>query len=133
MNAKHCSPVKLERRVLFLKVDSSVWSNQLLYYKGEILAKINQFLEDNYIKDIKFILGQGFQNVARPAVYSSKTECLQIPSVTPAEEKGLQSYFSHISDEHLRKAIIRVEEKSLDWKNYMPKELSKNVLYVQRI
>ena len=113
VNAKHCSPVKLERRVLFLKVDSSVWSNQLLYYKGEILAKINQFLEDNYIKDIKFILGQGFQNVARPAVYSSKTECLQVPSVTPAEEKGLQSYFSHINDEHLREAIIRVEEKKL--------------------
>ena len=36
-----------------------------------------------------------------------------LPTLTPAEEKGLQSYFSHISDEHLRKAIIRVEEKKL--------------------
>lgn len=113
VNAKHCSPVKLERRILFLKFDSSVWSNQLLYYKGEILAKINLFLEDNYIKDIKFILGQSFKDVMRPAVYSSKTDCLPIPSVTPAEEKGLQRYFSHISDEHLREAIIRVEEKKL--------------------
>ena len=25
-NAKHCSPVKLERRILTLEVDSSVWS-----------------------------------------------------------------------------------------------------------
>ena len=38
-NAKHCSPVKLERRILILQVDSSVWSNQFLFYKEQLNKK----------------------------------------------------------------------------------------------
>ena len=40
-NAKHCGPVKLERRILTLQVDSSVWANQFLYYKNQFIQQIN--------------------------------------------------------------------------------------------
>ena len=43
-NAKHCGPVKLERRILTLQVDSSVWANQFLYYKNQFIQQINTFI-----------------------------------------------------------------------------------------
>ena len=56
-NANHCIPVKLDRRILTLKVDSSVWANQFLYYKIQFIEKINRFMGVDYVKDIKFIVG----------------------------------------------------------------------------
>ena len=52
-NAKHCGPVKLERRILTLQVDSSVWANQFLYYKNQFIQQINTFIGTDYVKDIK--------------------------------------------------------------------------------
>ncbi|MBQ1342006.1 MAG: DUF721 domain-containing protein, partial [Erysipelotrichaceae bacterium] len=60
-NAKHCSPVKLERRILTLEVDSSVWSNQFVYYKNQFIRQINVFMGTNYVKDIRFVLGKSFK------------------------------------------------------------------------
>ena len=57
-NAKHCSPVKLERRILTLEVDSSVWSNQFVYYKSQFVRQINVFMGTGYVKDIRFVLGK---------------------------------------------------------------------------
>ena len=115
-NAKHCSPVKLERRILTLEVDSSVWSNQFVYYKSQFIRQINVFMETDYVKDIRFVLGKSFKKrYGDPR--KSKTypieEKLLIPSVTAEEKLGLQQKFSHISNEKVKNAIISVEEKRL--------------------
>ena len=60
-NAKHCGPVKLERRILTLQVDSSVWANQFLYYKNQFIQQINTFIGTDYVKDIKFTQGKNFK------------------------------------------------------------------------
>ena len=115
-NAKHCSPVKLERRILTLEVDSSVWSNQFVYYKSQFIRQINVFMGTDYVKDIRFILGKSFKKRDRNPK-NSKTnsieEILLIPSVTEEEKKGLQQKFFHINNEKVKNAIISVEEKRL--------------------
>ncbi len=114
-NAKHCGPVKLERRILTLQVDSSVWANQFLYYKNQFIQQINTFIGTDYVKDIKFTQGKNFKKGFKNK--GEKTDIrenkLPIPPATEEEKKGLQLKFSHIADEKIRKAIIGVEKTKL--------------------
>lgn len=114
-NAKHCGPVKLERRILTLQVDSSVWSNQFIYYKSQFIRQINLFMGNDYVKDIKFTLGNSFKNNNANSGNSKRVirDKLQIPSLTAEEKKGLKLKFSHIKNEKIRSAIIGVEEKRM--------------------
>ena len=115
-NSKHCSPVKLERRILTLEVDSSVWSNQFVYYKSQFIRQINLFMGTDYVKDIRFVLGKRFKNKygnPKNSKIRPIEEKLLIPSATSEEKKGLQQKFSHISNEKVKNAIISVEEKRL--------------------
>ena len=115
-NAKHCSPVKLERRILTLEVDSSVWSNQFVYYKNQFIRQINVFMGNDYVKDIRFVLGKSFKKRYRNPDNNKKhaiEEKLLIPPVTAEEKKGLEQKFSHINNEKVKNAIISVEEKRL--------------------
>lgn len=114
-NAKHCGPVKLERRILTLQVDSSVWANQFLYYKNQFIQQINTFIGTDYVKDIKFTQGKifkkGFRNKGETT--DIRENKLRIPPATEEEKKGLQLKFSHIADDKIRNAIIGVEETKL--------------------
>ena len=115
-NARHCSPVKLERRILTLQVDSSVWSNQFVYYKSQFIRQINMFMGTCYVKDIRFILGRNFKKSkagsGKVKIHPTE-EKLLIPSISAEQKKGLQQKFSHISNEKIKNAIISVEEKRL--------------------
>lgn len=114
-NAKHCGPVKLERRILTLQVDYSVWANQFLYYKNQFIQQINTFIGTDYVKDIKFTQGKifkkGFRNKGETT--DIRENKLRIPPATEDEKKGLQLKFSHIADDKIRNAIIGVEETKL--------------------
>lgn len=114
-NAKHCGPVKLERRILTLQVDSSVWANQFLYYKNQFIQQINTFIGTDYVKDIKFTQGKNFKKGFRNKGETTdiRENKLRIPPATEEEKKGLQLKFSHIADDKIRNAIIGVEEKKL--------------------
>lgn len=48
------TPVKIEKNVLFVTVDSPVWRNELMFLKRRIMKDLNQLLTGNPIKDIKF-------------------------------------------------------------------------------
>ena len=117
-NAKHCGPVKLERRILILQVDSSVWANQFLYYKNQFIQQINTFIGTDYVKDIKFTQGKNFKKGFRNKGETTdiRETKLRIPPATEEEKKGLQLKFSHIADDKIRNAIIGVEEKKLGLK-----------------
>lgn len=114
-NAKHCGPVKLERRILTLQVDSSVWANQFLYYKNQFIQQINTFIGNDYVKDIKFTQGKNFKKGFRNKGETTdiRETKLRIPPATEEEKRGLQLKFSHIADDKIRNAIIGVEEKKL--------------------
>lgn len=114
-NAKHCGPVKLERRILTLQVDTSVWANQFLYYKNQFIQQINTFIGTDYVKDIKFTQGKNFKKGFRNKgeTIDIRENKLRIPPATEEEKKGLQLKFSHIADDKIRNAIIGVEETKL--------------------
>jgi hypothetical protein len=53
--SKVAVPVKEKKGVLFIKVQDSIWRFELVRRKDELIAKINEHLKKNSIKDIVFI------------------------------------------------------------------------------
>jgi predicted nucleic acid-binding Zn ribbon protein len=45
----------LQKGVMFIKTENSSWRNELMFQKEEIIKKINTLLNNNIIKDIKFL------------------------------------------------------------------------------
>lgn len=47
--------VKVDKNILFLKVENSVWRSELNFKKSLLIEKINKHFQKNVIKNIKFI------------------------------------------------------------------------------
>lgn len=45
---------KIENGVLFVKVSSPVWRNELVFMKSSLIKNVNDALAKNIVKDIKF-------------------------------------------------------------------------------
>ena len=50
--ARHTKPEEIKFDKLYIRVDSPVWRNELVFQKGQILDKINQRLKNAQIKEI---------------------------------------------------------------------------------
>lgn len=46
--------VRMHDGILFVKVKSSIWRQELLYYKGHILRRINSAVGEKVVRDIRF-------------------------------------------------------------------------------
>jgi hypothetical protein len=55
--SSHSWPVSVERGILFLAVNNPVWSHHLMMLKPGIMDKINKFLNEKLICDIRFQAG----------------------------------------------------------------------------
>ncbi|MEW6653327.1 MAG: DUF721 domain-containing protein [Bacteroidota bacterium] len=47
--------VKVDKRILFLRVENSVWKSELNFQKAQLIEKINNYFSDTVIKTIKFL------------------------------------------------------------------------------
>lgn len=47
--------VKVEKKVLFLKTENSVWKSELNFQKNALIEKINNYFNQPIIKHIKFL------------------------------------------------------------------------------
>jgi len=47
--------VKIEKQILFLKLENSVWKSELNFRKNLLVDKINKYFNEQVIKTIKFI------------------------------------------------------------------------------
>lgn len=55
--ATDAQPVAYQKRLLLVNVTSSVWIQQLLFLKGDILSRMREALGDVLLDDIKFKIG----------------------------------------------------------------------------
>lgn len=50
----HAKPITIQDKILFVKVDNSAWSNELSFFKKDIIKKINEGVRMRVIKDVYF-------------------------------------------------------------------------------
>lgn len=56
--SKNCQPERLKDGILFLRVSSPVWAQQLHFMKNMIIEKVNGFMGSNGIKELRFQVGK---------------------------------------------------------------------------
>jgi hypothetical protein len=54
----HAQPRSVRNRILFIEVSHSTWIQQLQFLKTTLLEKINSFLGESLIEDIRFRIGK---------------------------------------------------------------------------
>jgi hypothetical protein len=54
---KHCKPYKIDRDILYVNVDSSVWNQELFMNRANLVLKINQKFCRKMVEAVKYQIG----------------------------------------------------------------------------
>ncbi|WP_371375755.1 DciA family protein [Sporomusa aerivorans] len=105
--ASHAWPISIQRGVLLLAVNNPVWSHHLMMLKPVIIEKINKFLNEKLVYDIRFQAGnlQKYQNQEEDEENSTK---LRPAKLTSDELAAVWQQTEAIQDDSLRKKCYYV-------------------------
>lgn len=106
--AIHSKPYSIRNRILFIEVSHPTWMQQLQFLKLTLLEKINHFLGEPLIQDIRFKVGKISPSI--PA--SPKTLSLEDEKIDKATLNQIESIVQAIDDEGIKKGLREVLIKS---------------------
>ncbi len=119
--SRHCQPDRLKDGILFLKVNSSVWMQQLQFMKSIIMDKVNGFMGDNSVRDVRFQIGK-LENLKKTGGKPWKE--ISIPQEVVAR---IDTDLSSVRDAELRGILkkLRVKEAQVKaWRDQSRKGTS---------
>lgn len=99
--ALHAQPRSIHNRILFINVSHSTWIQQLQFLKSTLIEKINSYLGEPLVEDIRFKLGK----ISPPIPASSKTAPWQGEDLDERTLKQIDSLVQKIDDEEVRKGL----------------------------
>ena len=102
--ASHVHPVRMDFRTLFLTADAPVWANELRYMERDLIDKINAFLCEEFVKEIKFCSPKEKGNTWQREIEETLPE-----KIRPKKEEyeKTSSFVSEIEDDALRLAASK--------------------------
>ncbi len=113
-------PVFLKKDCLHVEVGDSSWLYELETRKRELLARINEHLDDSRIGDIRFRLSNaGLSLDDGDEAGESAPPCRKAEPISPRDDAAIDSAIADVGDERLRQAAeklirhIRAHENSL--------------------
>ena len=115
--ALQTQPRAIRNRILFIDVSHSTWMQQLQFLKPTLLEKINNFLGEPHIQDIRFRLGKIPQTVSLPP----KTNSLENEKLDKATLNQIESIVQKIEDQEVRKSLRAVLIKGAELEQYRRK------------
>ena len=102
--AGHVRPVRMDFRTLFLAADAPVWANELRYMERDLIDKINAFVCEELVREIKFCSPKEQGNTRR----YEKEEPLPEKIIPKKEEyEKTSSFIAEIDNDALRFAASR--------------------------
>jgi hypothetical protein len=99
--AVHSQPRSIRNRILFIDVSHPTWMQQLQFLKPTLLEKVNTFLGEPLIQDIRFKLGKISPTIPAPP----KTPSLKDEKLDKATLNRIESIVQKIDDKDLRKGV----------------------------
>jgi len=96
--AAQTQPRAIRNKILFIDVSHSTWIQQLQFLKPTLLEKINAFLGETQIQDIRFKLGK----VSPTQPVQSKSHMWQEEDLDEPTMKRIQDLANRIDDEETR-------------------------------
>lgn len=104
--ALQTQPYAIRNRILFIYVSHSVWLQQLQFFKPALLEKINQFLGEPILQDIRFKLG-GLQERSPSRIREWEGERLDRRT-----KDEIERLLEKIKDEGVKRGLREVLVKS---------------------
>ena len=102
--AQQTRPQAIRNRILFVDVSHSTWIQQLQFLKTTLLDKINTYLREPLIKDLRFRLGK----IPSPASSDRETEMWQKEKIDEATLIRIEKHLQNVQDEETRKVLKEV-------------------------
>ena len=99
--AVHSQPRSIRNRILFIDVSHPTWMQQLQFLKPTLLEKVNTFLGEPLIQDIRFKLGKISPTIPAPP----KTLLIEDEKLDKAALNRIESIVQKIDDKDLRKSV----------------------------
>jgi len=115
--ALQTQPRSIRNRILFIDVSHSTWMQQLQFLKPTLLEKINAFLGEPHIQDIRFKLGKISPTIQAP----SKPHLLEDEKLDQATLNQIESIVQKIEDGDVRKGLREVLIKGAKLEQYRKK------------
>jgi hypothetical protein len=102
--ALHTQPRTIRNRILFVEVTHPTWMQQLQFLKSMLLEKINAFLGESLIEDIRFKLGKISPTISSPP----KIPMLEDEKLDQRMLDRIENLVQKIKDEEIRKELREV-------------------------
>jgi len=115
--ALQTQPRSIRNRILFIDVSHPTWIQQLQFLKPTLLEKINAFLGEPYIQDIRFRLGK----ISSPIPNLPKTHLLEDQKLDKATLNRIENIIQKIDDRDVRKGLREVLIKGAKLEQYRKK------------
>jgi hypothetical protein len=115
--AGQTQPRAVRNRILFIDVSHSTWLQQLQFLKPTLLEKINAFLGEPPIKDIRFKLGKISPTHPAP----SKPHVWREESLDEPTLKRIEGLVEKIDDEETRRVLRDLLTKGAKQERYRNK------------
>jgi hypothetical protein len=115
--AEHSQPRSIRNRMLFIDVSHPTWMQQLQFLKPTLLEKINTFLGEPLIQDIRFKLGK----ISSVPPASTKTYSLEDEKIHEASLNRIESVLQEIDDQEVKKRLRDVLIKGAKLEQYRTK------------
>ena len=115
--AGHSQPHSIRNRILLIDVTHPTWMQQLQFLKPTLLEKVNTFLGESLIQDIRFKLGKISQTIPAPP----KTLWMEDEKLDKATLNRIESLVQEIDDEEVQKSLRQVLIKGAKLERYRRK------------
>jgi len=110
-------PRSIRNRILFIDVSHPTWMQQLQFLKPTLLEKVNTFLGEPLIQDIRFKLGKVSPNIPAPP----KTPSLKDEKLDKATLNRIENLLQEIDDKEVRRNVKDVLVKGAKLERYRKK------------
>lgn len=115
--ASHTYPVLVQSGILLIAVNNSVWCHHLSMMKDNIISKINDFIGEKLILDIRFQAGnmRNFQNqeMVVPEIEYHIPYKLSKVKLAESDVHQINETVKEVHDNYLKQKIMRIMRKDL--------------------
>ena len=108
--ATHCWPIRLDRTVLIVGVDSSVWNQAVFIQKKELLRNIELKTKEKFIKEIKGIVSEkpvSWPPIEHQSHPGEETFSLESEVIKKLEQEAAERCH-HVHDANLRDLLQKM-------------------------
>jgi predicted nucleic acid-binding Zn ribbon protein len=108
--AEVTQPARVRNRVLQVKVINSIWMQELQFHKPLMIQKLNEFLGDSLLQDLRFVLG-GREEKTLPE--SEEGHGKRSQELSAEERERIEKEVSRLPDLEMREILFRLFARGL--------------------